>query len=232
MVHMVRSVSRAVLHSILGAVRARPKVFAVITVAVVVINAVLPPVVLSVARKPWDHVSLNPWLHNIPRWLVTDRAPIGDKIAFLTNVAIFWFVADSHYDEAEWGFSATVRDIARWIVMGMLFGTYFALWLQAKSRLVPWTTAQGRWHGRGGTAGSVLTTLSFSTMPCSVAGCGAPVLPVVGLALTGLSSGTLAAISLGSRVFISVLLLGVAANVVYLAHAVGAAARGVPATKA
>jgi hypothetical protein len=231
MAQKVRSVSRAVLHSILGAIRARPKVFVAITVAVVVINLVLPPIVLSVARKPWDHFSVNPWLHNIPRWLASDRAPIGDKIAFLTNMAILWFLADSPYDAPEWGFTATVSDIGRWMLMGMLFGVYFALWVQVKPRLVPGATILGRWRGRGGAAGTVLTTLGFSTMPCSVAGCGAPVLPVVGLALTGLSSGALAAISLGSRVFISVLLFGVAANVIYLAYAIGAAAPASPSTR-
>jgi hypothetical protein len=41
--------------------------------------------------------------------------------------------------------------------------------------------------------------LGLSTGPCSVVGCGAPVLPVVGLAFTGLSSTTLALMSGVSR---------------------------------
>jgi len=42
--------------------------------------------------------------------------------------------------------------------------------------------------------------LGFTTGPCSVVGCGAPVLPVVGLALTELSSGTVTLLGSLSRV--------------------------------
>ncbi len=224
MVQRLSSVPRTILRAVVAAIRARAKVFVVVTLAVVVLNLLLPPVVLSVVRKPWDHFSMNPWLHNIPHWLVSDRASASKKFDFLRDVAIFWFVADSPYDAAEWGFTATVTDIARWILMGVLFGAYFALVSQVRGLSGRVRLSQGRLPGRGRFAGPLLTTLGFSTMPCSVTGCGAPVLPVVGLALTGLSSGALAAISVGSRVLVWLLLLGVAVNVIYLALITGDAA--------
>jgi uncharacterized protein YacL len=49
--------------------------------------------------------------------------------------------------------------------------------------------------------------LGLSTGPCSVVGCGAPVLPVVGLVFAGLSSGTLALLSGASRVLSAVVLV-------------------------
>ncbi|MEK7245439.1 MAG: hypothetical protein AAB223_05420, partial [Pseudomonadota bacterium] len=43
----------------------------------------------------------------------------------------------------------------------------------------------------GGIAGALAGVVGLSTGPCSVVGCGAPVLPVVGRVFAGLSSGTL-----------------------------------------
>ena len=44
----------------------------------------------------------------------------------------------------------------------------------------------------GGASGALASVLGVSTGGCTVMGCGAPMLPVVGLAFVGLSSGTLA----------------------------------------
>ncbi len=46
-----------------------------------------------------------------------------------------------------------------------------------------------------GLVGAFAGVLGLSTGPCSVVGCGAPVLPVAGLVFAGLSSGTLALLS-------------------------------------
>ena len=78
----------------------------------------------------------------------------------------------------------------------------------------------GRPWSRGGVVGTLLSTLGFTTMPCSVVGCGAPVLPVVGLALTGLSSGTIALLSGASRFLVWIVLAGVAASTAVLARQV------------
>ncbi len=211
---------RAVMRGILRVIRRRSGVFALVVVAIVALNLILPPLVLSVARKPYDHFSINPWLHNVPTWLRSDPATLGRKVDFLWNVAVLWFIASSEYDEAEWGFTVTVRDIARWVLMGALFGAYFTLWLQRRTQLQHAGLAAGRRGGRGGVVGGVLSTLGVTTMPCSVAGCGAPVLPVVGLALTGLSSGTIALLSNASRVLVWIVIAGVATAVVVMAKQV------------
>src|SRR5713226_8398833 len=149
MVQRLSSVPRTILRAVVAAIRARAKVFVVVTLAVVVLNLLLPPVVLSVVRKPWDHFSMNPWLHNIPHWLVSDPASASKKFDFLRDVAIFWFVADSPYDAAEWGFTATVTDIGRWILMGVLFGAYFALVAQVRAQPARVRSPPGRLPGRG-----------------------------------------------------------------------------------
>lgn len=208
---------RTVVRGILRAIRQRSGVFALVVVAIVALNLVLPPLVLSVARKPYDHFSFNPWLHNVPSWLRSGDATLGRKVDFLWNAAVLWFIASSEYDEAEWGFTVTVRDVARWVFMGALFGAYFSVWLQRRSQLQHAGLAAGRRGGRGGVVGSMLSTLGLSTMPCSVVGCGAPVMPVLGLALTGLSSGTIALMSNASRVLVWIVIAGVTAAVIVLA---------------
>lgn len=213
------------------AIRRRAGVFVLVVAAIAALNLVLPPLVLSVARKPYDYFSINPWLHNLPSWLLSGEATVGRKAEFLWNVAVLWFVASGEYDAAEWGFTVTVADLARWVLMGVLFGAYFTLWLERRAQLERPDVAptfqrgqtplkSGRRVSRGGVVGTLLSTLGFTTMPCSVAGCGAPVLPVVGLALTGLSSGTIALLSTASRFLIWIVLTGVAASVVVLARQV------------
>src|SRR2546428_10131790 len=213
---MAREGLVTVLRAPARAIRARAGIFALIVAGVVAMNLVLPPFVLSVVRKPYDYFSINPWLHNVPSWLWSGEATAGRKLEFLWNAAVLWFVASGQYDAPEWGFTATVRDIARWILMGVLFGTYATLWLERRARLRS-DNPPARGGSRGGLIGAILSTLGFTTMPCSVVGCGAPVLPVLGLALTGLSSGTIALLSGASRFLVWVVIMGVTLSVVRLA---------------
>ena len=76
---------------------------------------------------------------------------------------------------------------------------------------------------RGGVAGMLTSLVGLSTGPCSVMGCGAPVLPVVGLAFAGLSSGTLTFLSSLSRVATVLVFLALAAAVVTLGWQTGEA---------
>ena len=71
--------------------------------------------------------------------------------------------------------------------------------------------------GRGGVAGALVGVVGFSTGPCSVMGCGAPVIPVVGLAFAGLSSGTLSLLAGLSRVATVVVLVALVAGISHLA---------------
>jgi hypothetical protein len=52
-------------------------------------------------------------------------------------------------------------------------------------------------------------------------GCGAPVLPVIGLAVAGLSSGTLAVLSGVSRVMSAVVMIALAVGVAFLSARAG-----------
>jgi hypothetical protein len=67
------------------------------------------------------------------------------------------------------------------------------------------------------------SVVGLSTGPCSVVGCGAPVLPVVGLAFAGLSSGTLVFLAGLSRVTTLLVFLVLAAAVVILGWQTGQA---------
>lgn len=207
-----------VLGSVWEAIRARPLVFAGVALAVCALNLLLPLTVLTLARKPWDYFAVNPWLSQLPRWLASPEASWERKVEFLQNVSLFWFIASSPYDEPEWGFAVGLRDLVRWAFVGSLFGAYFALWVYARSR----RAGRGWGSGRpGGMAGALFSTLGLSTAQCSVMGCGAPVLPVVALALHSLSSSTLAGLAALSSVANLVVEVGMSLVVLGLAWLVG-----------
>ena len=109
--------------------------------------------------------------------------------------------------------------------MSVLVSIYFALWFRARDvrAIAGWSATANQ---TGGIAGAFVSVLGLSTGPCSVVGCGAPVLPVVGLAFAGLSSGTLALLSGLSRVVGGVVLVGLLAGVAYLGWRVGAPGPG------
>src|SRR6058998_4338153 len=105
-------------------------------------------------------------------------------------------------------------DVARFVLTALLIRVYVALWLERRGAVASgWQTGAGRAGGAGGACGSVL---GLSTGPCSVVGCGAPVLPVVGLVFTGLSSGTLALLPVSSRIAAAGVLILLRAAVAYL----------------
>ena len=211
------------------AIRTRPLVFAGVALAVVALDVFLPVLVLSVFRKPFDYFTFNPWLRHAPAWALSPSVTLGRKIEFLSNVAIFWFIANSPYDEPAWGFSAGIPDIVRWLYMGIVFGAYFALWFYARGRRLAaggWAAAPG---GRGGAAGAVFSTLGLFTSPCGVTGCGAPVLPVLALALQGLTSGTLATLATISHIATQVVFIGTTLAVIALAWLINRAETAGPA---
>lgn len=69
--------------------------------------------------------------------------------------------------------------------------------------------------------GVLTSVFGFSTGPCSVVGCGVPVLPVVGLAFTGLSTETLRVFAKASAVAVAAVLFAVTVGVAYLGWQVG-----------
>ena len=54
----------------------------IVSASVFVLHALLPALVLSVARKPWTYFAFNPWLKSLPAYL-TSSAPVTDKLDFL-----------------------------------------------------------------------------------------------------------------------------------------------------
>jgi hypothetical protein len=47
---------------------------------------------------------------------------------------LFSFSADGHYG-VDWGFAVTVSDLARFVLMALIIGAYFALWLHRRDRM-------------------------------------------------------------------------------------------------
>lgn len=100
-----------------------------------------------------------------------------------------------------------------------------ALWFYRRDQLI-----RSRWGARAahsaGVAGALASILGLSTGPCSVVGCGAPVIPVVGLAFVGLPSGTLKFLAELSSVVTVVVLLMMRLGVAYFGWPVSTNPRG------
>jgi hypothetical protein len=199
----------------ISAVRARPGVLVAVATVVFALDLLLPPALLSLVRKPVDYFTFNPWLSELPNYLVADNIMLQRKLEFLPNLALFWFSADSPYGGVDWGFAVTVGDLVRYLSLSLLFGLYFALVVHCRDRAAAagWSPKLSRGGGASGVAASVL---GVSTGGCTVMGCGAPVLPVVGLAFVGLSSGTLAMLAALSQAATTFVFIAVALGVMYL----------------
>ena len=208
------------LRGLVSAIRARRTAFLLVAAAVFALDILVPPIVLSLARKPVDFFTLNPWLKRLPEYLVSSTVPLAERLEKTWGLALFWFSSDSAYGGGiEWGFAVTTSDLARFALMALIIGAYFALWLDRRARIpASWGARAG---GPGGALGAVSSVFGLATGGCTVMGCGAPVLPVVGLAFAGLSSTALAWMSQLSTVATAVVLLGMGAGVAYLAWRAG-----------
>jgi len=225
---MVRAV-QTTLRGLGAAVRARPGTVLALVVAVFAVHVLLPPLILALARKPWTYFAFNPWLSQLPDYLASS-APLRQKLDFLSRLAVFWFTADGAYGFPEWGFAVDTMDLARFLAMSLLIAAYAALLLYRRER-------GGREAGRaaashaGGVAGAVVRVLGLPTGPCSLVGCGAPVLPVVGLVFAGLSSGTLVLLSGISRVSSAVAMVALTVVVAWLGRHAGSTVDHRPASR-
>lgn len=203
------------MSGVAAGIRARPKLFGVVGLAVFVLNLVLPVVVLSVFRKPVDFFTFNPWLSRLPEYLASSQNSLARKLEFLSNMAIAWFSADNPVEGLEWGFVVDVPSLARMTLTSLLFGAYFAVWAYYRDRVKQcgWVTSASP---RARAGGALTSVLGLSTGPCSVTGCGVPVLPVLGLAVTGVSTETLRLFASTSRVAVWVVLGAAALGTVWL----------------
>ncbi|MCZ6718416.1 MAG: hypothetical protein O6944_04585 [Gammaproteobacteria bacterium] len=177
---------------------------------------------LSLARGPFNHITFNPWLSRLPEWLVYSDDTFSRKVEFVSDMALGWVIANNAGGEVEWGFILDVPSVVRFVLTSFLFGAYFALWFYRRDqvRQYGWGTQVAQY---GGAAGAVTSGLGFTTQACSVMGCGVPVLPVIGLALTGVSSGTLVFLAQLADVATVVVLSVIALGVAWLGWLVGGA---------
>jgi hypothetical protein len=211
-----------VARGILKAIGGHPRLFLGVAATVTAVSILGPPLVLSLARRPVDYFTLNPWLKRLPAYVLSPAIPLGEKLRKLPALALFWFSSDSPYGGVEWGFAVDVTDVGRILLLAVLFGTYFAL-LARRRETAPARTLTGSATRHGGVAGMLTSVVGLSTGPCSVMGCGAPVIPVVGLAFAGLSSGTLTFLASLSRVTTLLVFVALAAAAVILGWSTGSA---------
>ena len=217
---IMRQVMIRIRRGIAGAFRSHCRVFVSFATGVFVLNLFLPPAMLSIARKPADYFAFNAWLPEFPAYLLRGDVPLQRKLEFIPNLALFWLSADSPFGGVDWGFAVTVSDLLRFFLLALIFGLYFALVFHIRDEAT--TAGLSTTFGRGGGAsGALASVLGISTGGCTVMGCGAPVIPVVGLAFVGLSSGTLVLLAELSRVATAIVFSAVTAAVAYLAWRAG-----------
>jgi hypothetical protein len=218
--HAVWQAVIRVLCGVGGALRSRPGVFTGVMAAFFALFVFLPPALLSLVRKPFDYFAFNAWLPELPHYLLRGDVPLQRKLEFVPNLALFWFSADSPYGGVDWGFAVTVGDLLRFLLLSLLFGAYFALLADLRG-LAPGSGATAKFSRGGGASGLLASVLGISTGGCTVMGCGAPVVPVVGLAFVGLSSGALALLAELSRVATAFVFMAATAGVAYLGWRAG-----------
>jgi hypothetical protein len=209
-----------ILRGISASLRSRWGVFAAVAAAVLALDLFLPPALLSIVRKPLDYFAFNAWLPEFPHYLARPDVSIQQKLEFIPNLALFWFSADSPFGGVDWGFAVTVGDLFRFLLLSALLGLYFALVFYRRG-LASFSAPTARLAHSGGVSGALASVFGISTGGCTVMGCGAPVIPVVGLAFAGLSSGTLALLANLSLVATVVVFIVVVLGIGYLAWRAG-----------
>src|SRR5262249_34372966 len=127
-----RLISR-IRRGLAAGLRARSMVLLAVAGGIFALEILLPPAVLSVARKPADYFTFNPWLPGLPGYLSDSNIPWERKLEFLPDLALFWFSADSPFGGTDWGFAVTVSDLLRFLLMALLFGVYFAMLLHYRA---------------------------------------------------------------------------------------------------
>ena len=115
-----------VIRGVLGAVRGHPRVFFGVAAVAVVMSILGPLAVLSVARRPVDYFTFNPWLKRLPAYVVSPSIPLAQKLEKLPALALFWFSSNMP-TAAPTGASPSTSPTRRILLLAGLFGAYFAL---------------------------------------------------------------------------------------------------------
>src|SRR6266498_1833671 len=155
----MRAIGRA-LRGIGTAVGSRPWLFVSVALGVFALDILVPPLVLSVARKAVTSFTINPLLSTLPEYLTSGRGVFEERLAKVWGLALFWFSSDGQFG-IEWGFAVTPSDLARFVFMSLLVAAYFALWLERRARVATaWGARAARSAGarspRRGDAGAAL----------------------------------------------------------------------------
>src|SRR5258708_18265394 len=87
---------------IAAGLRARARIVWSVTAAVTVFNLAAPVIILSLARRPVDYFTFNPWLSRLPEYLASGE-PLAKKLSFLSSMAIAWVSADNKVAGIDWG---------------------------------------------------------------------------------------------------------------------------------
>src|SRR4030095_11937105 len=131
---------------------------------------------LPLPQKRVDSFTFNPCLPSLPGYLASGKGPFSERLDKAWSLALFWFSADGVFG-IDWGFAVTAADLARFALVAVLIGAYFALWRYRRDQAgsAGWGLRLGRQGGALGAAGSGcgLGTGGFTLMCC-----GAPVMPV------------------------------------------------------
>jgi len=194
--------------------RSRPGVFLGVFAAMAALSLAAPVILLSIARKPVDFFTFNPWLPRLPDYLASPQ-PLSAKLSLLAGLKIAWASAEGS-EGLEWGFVVDVATLGRVLFTALLFGAFFALWSHARA-----TPAESAARPAG-VVGALTSVFGLTTGPCSIAGCGAPVLPVIGLAFTGASGTTLSVFAAISRISFAVVVALMLAAVAWFGWRAGA----------
>ena len=142
---------------IAAGVRSRAGVAAAVAVAVALFDLLAPVVLLSLAKKPADFFTWNPWLRRLPEYLGSGDA----KLAVLAQLRIAWFAAGD-----DWVFVLDVPTLALIACTAVVFGVWFALWSSRRAGLV----------------GAIGSLLGLTTCPCTLAFAGAPAASLAAIA--------------------------------------------------
>ena len=201
------------------AVGSRPWLFVWVALGVLALDIFVPPLVLSIARKPVTSFTINPLLSTLPEYLTSGPGVFEERLTKVWGLALFWFSSDGQFG-IEWGFAVTPADLARFVFMSLLVAAYFALWLERRARVATVWGARAGSSG-GGVLGALGGIFGLTTGGCTVMGCGAPVLPVIGLAFAGLSSTTIKWMSELSTIGTTAVLVGLGSAVLWLSWRLG-----------
>src|SRR2546426_4066193 len=166
---MARTALGAIAQTLRGigvGLRSGKRVVFAVTAAVFAFNLVAPVAILSLARRPPDFFTFNPWLSRLPEYLASEE-PLAKKLSFLSQMAIAWVSADNKVEGIDWGFIVDVPTLARIVLASLVFGAYFALWSCRRRQ------GEGLKAARpAGVAGAVTSVFGLTTGPCTLAGCG------------------------------------------------------------